>query len=408
MTLPGIDLLGVVSISGETTDLSGSTEILEEGTPDNHFGGISALSYTGTGSRYIALADRGPADGAASYRTRYHVMDIEVIPGDPPTVEAKLMETVLLTNENGENLVGLSSKFDSTNSPNGLRFDPEGVSLGRNGEVFISDEYGPFIYEFDSQGRRVRCLKVPASFCVRRPAASKKAELASNSIGRATNKGFEGLAISPEGDKLYAVPQAPLLQDRGQGQRNCRMLELDLSSGTTRQYAVPLDSPTLCFNELLSVGAGRFLTIERDEHPGEFARRKKIVLLDATGATDVSTLLALPADLPRHVLPVRKAPFLDLLEARFHLAGDSFPEKVEGLALGPVLPDGRRIFIVATDNDFVASAPTLFWVFAVPDPQNSSLFQKRISLGVRNPDPAGFLPCQTPCKNVHVYFAGNH
>jgi hypothetical protein len=40
------------------------------------------------------------------------------------------------------------------------------------------------------------------------------------------------------------------------------------------------------------------------------------------------------------------------------------PEKIEGLALGPALADGRRTLVVTTDNDLKTENPSWFWVFA--------------------------------------------
>jgi hypothetical protein len=71
-------------------------------------------------------------------------------------------------------------------------------------------------------------------------------------------------------------------------------------------------------------------------------------------------------DLPhRHVTPVSKAPFLDLLDPTFGLAGASFPEKIEGLAFGPDLADGRHLLIVTNDNDFVPTQANRFFAFAI-------------------------------------------
>lgn len=50
------------------------------------------------------------------------------------------------------------------------------------------------------------------------------------------------------------------------------------------------------------------------------------------------------------------------------MAGPNCPEKFEGLAFGPTLPDGRRLLIVTVDNDFKPNAPSLILAFAVdPD-----------------------------------------
>ena len=49
----------------------------------------------------------------------------------------------------------------------------------------------------------------------------------------------------------------------------------------------------------------------------------------------------------------------------FGIAGPSAPEKVEGLAFGPDLADGRHLLVVTTDNDFVPTQPSLFFAFGV-------------------------------------------
>ena len=67
-------------------------------------------------------------------------------------------------------------------------------------------------------------------------------------------------------------------------------------------------------------------------------------------------------------MPVRKRVLIDLLDPAFGLAGARFPEKIEGLAFGPNLADGRRLLVVASDNDFDAAEPIRFWFFAVPAP----------------------------------------
>jgi hypothetical protein len=68
---------------------------------------------------------------------------------------------------------------------------------------------------------------------------------------------------------------------------------------------------------------------------------------------------------PDGVVPVTKTLFLDLLDPAFGLAGPTFPEKIEGLAFGPDLRDGRHLLIVTNDNDFVPTQPNRFFAFAI-------------------------------------------
>jgi hypothetical protein len=47
---------------------------------------------------------------------------------------------------------------------------------------------------------------------------------------------------------------------------------------------------------------------------------------------------------------VKKELFIDLLDPALNLA-PTIPEKLEGLAWGPDLPDGRHVLYVTSDND---------------------------------------------------------
>jgi hypothetical protein len=44
---------------------------------------------------------------------------------------------------------------------------------------------------------------------------------------------------------------------------------------------------------------------------------------------------------------------------------DVIAEKIEGLAWGPDLPDGRHVLYVASDNDLFPDLPTQLYAFAI-------------------------------------------
>jgi hypothetical protein len=365
-----ITFLGSASLPGDATDKSGLTDTLPDGTPHNRLGSLgSGIAYTGRGDRYVLIADRGPHDGAVPYRCRFHVADVVVRPGKTPAVQFTLVSTTLLTTETGKPLVGVASAI-AKSPADSLRFDPEGVRVGPSGTLFISDEYGPHVWEFGRDGKRLRRLQVPDKFTVTRPRTDARDELAANKSGRVPNRGLEGLAITPDGGKLYAILQSPLIQDWGFAGRNVRLLELPREGGTTRELVYPLDSTQHGINEILAVNDHEFLVLERDSLPGDKTKFKKLTQIDVRGATDVSGVAALPkAGLPQTIKPVTKKPFLDLLDPKFGLTGPKLPAKVEGLAFGPDLPDGRHLLLVTTDNDFKKDEPTLIYAFAV-DPKD--------------------------------------
>lgn len=368
---PRIQFIGEAQISGTAKDLSGHNETLENGEPHDRFGGISALEYTGVGNRYIALPDRGPDDGATGYQCRYQVVEIVVRPDAATPVTVELKETHVFHDSKGRPFTGSSAVIECTQDCAG-RLDPEGIRVLADGGKIISDEYGPLVIAFDAQDRETRRYKMPSHLCVANPSESKQVENETNSTGRASNRGMEGLAISQDGKKLCGIMQSSLLQDglrTDDGKvvgHHSRLVEIDVATGDIREFDYPMDDPLYGMSEILACGPNQYLVLERDGEQGTAAKYRRLNWIDLDGATDIAQVDSLPTDkLPSEIKPVQKRPFLDFNATEFSLCGENMPEKIEGLTFGPKLPDGRQTIVCAVDNDFEGEAPTKFWVFAI-------------------------------------------
>jgi hypothetical protein len=367
-----IQCLGKVELPPGTLDKSGLTDVLQGNVPHNQLGGLSSLEYSGRDNVYYALPDRGPGDGSARYHCRWQMIELKPPVGSGSSGSGRVVGTTLLWAKDGKPLIGASTAFDPKSSDRNHRFDPEAIRLGPTGSLYISDEYGPYIYEFDSTGHQIRALDVPARYSIAHPSASKEEEVANNHSGRVANAGFESLATSTDGKRVYALIQLPLLQDSQRTKKgktkglNCRLLEITLANGATREFLYPLEDAGTRTCEMLAIDDHRFLVIERDSKGGQDAAFKKIFKIDIDGASDISAIDALPPKkLPKGVKPVRKSVFIDLLEARYGLAGPKLAEKQEGLAWGPPLADGRKLLWVCVDNDFKPGRPCDFYAFAI-------------------------------------------
>lgn len=372
-----VTFIGEGSIPGNATDQSGLTGMLEDGiTPHNLAGGFgSAMAYTGRDNLYVATPDRGPADGATSYIDRIYTLRIDVVrQGGAYEVKPQIVSTRLLRKESQKYFTGSASAFDATGSTESLRFDPEGVRVSRCGHTaFVSDEYGPYVYEFDLHGgKRLRALNMPNKFLIDAPSATPSAELANNVVGRQSNRGMEGLAISPDGGKLYGVMQSALIQDGALDAANKRIglnnriIEIDTATGAVREFLYQMDKKSNGISEIVAVNDHEFLVLERDGNGGEAAAFKKIFKIDIAAATDIRGVKALPSSgAPAGVVPASKALFMDLLDPAHGLKGQNFPEKIEALAFGPDLPDGRHLLLVANDNDFNSAQATRIMAFAI-------------------------------------------
>lgn len=391
---PGITLIGEGFIDGSALDKSGlKGNICQAGVPTNCvpkaiFGGFgSGIAYTGFKNIFIGVPDRGPFDGLTDvpYLDRFHFLQITTELGAPfPNIHTVLLDTRLLKNKLGETFVGAAGAFGTNVEFATLRLDPVGIRVGPNGTFFVSDEYGPFIFEFDPQGHLLRRIVVPSRYFINNPDADPNAELLGNTSGRQANRGMEGLAISPDGMFLFGMMQNALLQDHGLNPGtpdrlglNNRILKINLLTGETQEYVYVLDAINRGqgVSEILAINDHEFLVIERDnrsnlQSPPQAPTRKSIYRINLSGATDVSEIDSLPAGaLPAGIVPVSKTLFINLLDPTFNLT-PTIAEKLEGLAWGPDLPSsssagGRHVLYVTSDNDLNPNLATQIYAFAI-------------------------------------------
>jgi hypothetical protein len=422
-TAQKVRFIGTGMVDGTGSDLSGlPSALLEDGiSPMNGLNGFgSALAYTGAGNRYLMLADRGPnkvefkggeaVDNTTSYPNRYQTFDITVVQDTARAtgwrVDMKHVGTTLLKNPAGEQFLGISTAFGARGKLN-RRLDPEGVRIAPDGTVWVSDEYGPYILQFDQSGREIGELEAPDGFTIAQPAANAKIEMGSNKIGRVTNRGGEGLAITPDGRYLAMAMQSPLIQDGGLKGLNTRIIVYDLNdkAAKPRQFIYPLDDTKMAISEILAIDDARFLVDERDGAVGE-AGRKLLYLVDigqSPAATELTSAdyvgtsgKILPnAGLPQNVVALRKILFADigdLLNAAEkdgkHPYANSrgLPDKIEGYAWGPDLPNGERLLLASNDNDFDnlrTGFPNYVFAFAVPTANVPGFVANRLDEGVR-------------------------
>ncbi len=352
----------------------------------NRFGFYSDLVYDKSTGTWLALSDRGPGGGVIDYATRVQRILVPTNPVRSTIGQPIVFQTILFKDSKGILLNGLNPLLlNNDKSALGNSFDPEGIALAANGNMYIADEYGPSLYEFDRRGRLVRRFAVPANL---KPV---EASGAANHVdgrptvtsGRQDNRGFEGLTTNASGTKLYAVMQDPLVNEGsnndGRRSRNVRIVEFDIASGKSNaQYVYQLETRTVLnaidpsttddfsatqqgrsigLSAITALSDTEFLVLERDNRGlgveiTAAPLHKRIYRINLQGASNVKDIsLAGSDELPANVLPVHKSAEFDLLAA-MKGQGIKVPEKMEGLAIGPRLWDGRYQVLVGTDNDY--------------------------------------------------------
>ena len=399
-TLSNISYVNGIAVPGSTLDLAG-------GSTFNRLGMFSDLYYDRNQNEWWGVADRGPGGGVLSYDTRLERFSIDVNGTTGAISNFQVLQTVLLKS-NGVPLNGIApGSLPSSNSTAllGNAFDPEGIVVNPlTGNFLVSDEYGPSLIEFDRAGNLLRRFSVPTNLTPKAGAATDYAALPvplnagdpTLTTGREPNRGYEGLAISPDGKFAYAMLQNGTVTDgynvstatRGQ---YTRIVKYDIATGQpVAQYAYLLESSGQGrgVSALVALGNDKFLVLERNNRGiGVGATLagadKNIFQIDLSVATDV-TSINLPASgaLPAGAVAAAKsAKLIDLDTNANQLAALSglAPEKMEGFAVGPRLANGLYLLLMGTDNDFSVTQNgrgtqfDVYYRFSDADPFASSI-----------------------------------
>lgn len=322
---------------------------------DTPVGGLSALAYSRQQDRFYALSD----DPSAFAPARFYQLRLVLNASNPNQVRIETVEV--------EEVVTLKDETGQPYPRNSI--NAEGLAITGD-QVFIASEgitrlnIPPFISQYDLKtGQWIQSLPIPERYL---PSTTD------TPAGIQNNLGFESLTVSPvrvgEPFRLFTATESPLEQDRQpaeeepQENRN-RLLHYLISDGpplVISEHLYPMDtgprwSISNGLTELLAIDpGGHFLSLERSL--GFLGYGARIFQISTGGATDTSGIPTLKGSLSK-IEPVRKKLLLDLSTLGFPL------DNLEGMTLGPRLPDGTQSLILVSDNNFDETQVTQFLLF---------------------------------------------
>ncbi|SDB70798.1 esterase-like activity of phytase family protein [Belnapia rosea] len=182
-------------------------------------------------------------------------------------------------------------------------FDIESIQPVADG-FWLGDEFGPFLIKVDFEGRVRQVVETVIDGRPIRSPDHPSLQVPATTFESQRSGGYEGLAQSPDGSRLYALLEKPLLANGQPEGRFLRIAEFDTVRGawTGRQLRYSIEPGTTSIGDFNMIDDRRALIIERDDGegdpslacaagaspPGCFAapaRLKRIYLLDL-GATD--------------------------------------------------------------------------------------------------------------------------
>ncbi|WP_375495518.1 esterase-like activity of phytase family protein [uncultured Nostoc sp.] len=316
-------------------------------------GGLSGITYNAKSNLYYAISDDRGQKAAA----RFYTLKIDLSKGVLQKGGITPVSVTTLLNENGQ-----------TFRPG--ETDTEGIALTNKETVFISSEgdaaklINPFIKEFSpSSGKEIVTLPIPNKFLPDK----------NGQKGIRNNLAFESLTITPDKKHLFTATENALIQDGVAAKPNigspCRILQYNLLNNQPEKEFLYQTEPVAPFLNLIGKFAsglpdllaldnqGHFLSLERSFTGLGFAISLfQISLEGADYIHNIDSLLAVDS---KNIKPVQKKMLLDLRTL------DVLLDNIEGLTLGPKLPDSQQSLILVSDNNFNSLQRTQILAFKI-------------------------------------------
>ncbi len=244
--------------------------------------GFSAIVPGRQPGEYLAMPDNGFGGKANSadflLRAYFIAPDFKTAKGGTGAVGVDTENFVQFRDPN--NVIGFRIQRDDR-LLTGADLDPESLQRDKNGDLWMGDEFGPWILHFDSTGVLLEPpIRVPANLV---GSVSDTGFLESpsspfiSSVAQATvagSRGFESLAITPDGKYLYALLEGATLQDPNKDRRY--LLEFGIRqrafTGRVWQYRTQptvVGAQQCCFMaDVTALDQHRLAVIERDNGRG--------------------------------------------------------------------------------------------------------------------------------------------
>jgi hypothetical protein len=317
-------------------------------------GGLSSITWDPLRNVYYAISD----DPSQFNPARFYTIALDVGDGGLSDGDVHFQGVTTLLAPDGQPYPPLS-------------LDPEGLVLTKDRTLIATSEgytdrlIPPWIRRYSLDGTYLGDLPVPDAYM----------PTADHSSGVRGNLAFESATLPPDGNFLFTGTENALFQDgpaatTANGSPS-RLMRYNLQTGQLdRQWVYwtdPVLEPSSIFSvngldELLAVNNEFLIAMERSfsvggtvTGTGNSIRLYKVAL---PGATDVNGDWSV-ADELGSIRPAQKTLLFDLDTLGIPL------DNVEGMTLGPTLPDGRRALVLVSDNNFAASQFTQFLLFAL-------------------------------------------
>lgn len=244
-----------------------------DGQPMQGFSGIKTME-DGT---FWSLSDNGFGSKANSSDAMLMLHNIKF---DWEAGKVEALKTVFLTDPDRKAPFPIVMEGSDKRYLTGADFDVESIQPVADG-FWVGEEFGPYILKFDSDGKLTDVIPTTVDgkpvLSPDNPTLSVQADPSKPApkFNLKRSGGYEGLAMSKDGSKLYGLLEGPIWTDaetveQADGRPALRIIEMDVASKawTGRSWLYPLAEGGEAIGDFNMLDATTALVIERDNGAG--------------------------------------------------------------------------------------------------------------------------------------------
>ena len=252
--------------------------------PSQPVEGFSAIVDGRHRGEYLAMTDNGFGGKATSkdflIRAYYIEPDFKSAAGGDGSVDVGLDDYIQFSDPN--HLIGFTIVNESTTERalTGGDIDPESLQRGRQGDLWVGDEFGPWILHFDAQGR---LLDPP--FPTPGGLMSPNNPFLVGPASQPNSRGFEAMAMSTNEKYLYPILEGATVADSDAQRRLIFEFSTEDEAFTGRTWQYKTENPAFMIADADTIDGDRLVVIERDAGLGVTAlfRNAYVFDFDRTG-----------------------------------------------------------------------------------------------------------------------------
>jgi hypothetical protein len=250
--------------------------------------GFSAIVDGRRPGEYLAMPDNGFGGKANSVdfliRAYYLRPDFKTAAGGSGDVEVG----DFISFSDPDSLIGFPIVNEGTSERllTGGDIDPESLQRGRDGDLWVGDEFGPWILHFDAAGRLLEPpFAMPGGLM-----SPNNPFLAGRPFTHPNSRGLEAMAITPNRARLYAALEGATLSDPDPSRRRVFVFDTTERAFTGQVLEYRTEAPGNLVADMWALDRHRLVVIERDGGRGVTATFRRVYLVDVR-RTDSSGFL---------------------------------------------------------------------------------------------------------------------